>query len=97
VGRFLAQWFGKLVTRNVVAPTYAKTPIVVTSVQVLKEKADVCCIYVEDGHWFSLANGAVVHNSHGADAWRGFAVVAKPPKPPQAVQPQRRDLVSAWS
>jgi phage terminase large subunit len=35
--------------------------------------------------------------SHGADAWRGFAVVAKPPKPPQTATPQRRELVSAFS
>jgi phage terminase large subunit len=35
--------------------------------------------------------------SHGSDAFRGFAIVAKPPKPPQTAQPQRHELVSAWS
>ena len=37
-------------------------------------------------------------SSHGADAWRGFAVVAKPPKPPAHAERQReREVVSAWS
>jgi hypothetical protein len=29
---------------------------------------------------FTLANGAVVHNSHGADAFRYLAVRQQPPK-----------------
>jgi len=50
-----------------------------TSVEPLLETADVCCIHVPDGEWFSLANGAVVHNSHGSDAYQTLAVMAKPP------------------
>jgi hypothetical protein len=35
----------------------------IESVTRLVETADVWDITVPDGHWFSLANGAVVHNS----------------------------------
>ena len=35
----------------------------IESVRKLSEMADVWDITVPDGHWFSLANGAVVHNS----------------------------------
>ena len=35
----------------------------IKSVQPLRERADVYDITVPDGHWFSLENGAVVHNS----------------------------------
>ena len=28
---------------------------------------------MDDGHQFALANGAAVHNSNGADAFRQFA------------------------
>ena len=35
----------------------------IESVKKLSETADVWDITVPDGHWFSLANGAVVHNS----------------------------------
>lgn len=35
----------------------------IESVRQLNETADVWDITVPDGHWFSLRNGAVVHNS----------------------------------
>jgi hypothetical protein len=35
----------------------------------LNERVDTCCIHVPDGQWFSLANGAVVHNSHPSDGF----------------------------
>jgi hypothetical protein len=33
----------------------------------------VWCLTVPDGHMWALANGAVTHNSHGADALRTLA------------------------
>ena len=48
------------------------TLLKVKRVERLNETADVWDITVPDGHWFSLANGAVVHNS---DAF-GLAAVA---------------------
>jgi hypothetical protein len=46
----------------------------ITSVRWLPERADVWCLTVPDGHWYTLANGAISHNSHGADAFRYLAV-----------------------
>jgi hypothetical protein len=43
----------------------------------LNETADVWCLTVPDVGHFSLANGAVVHNSHFADGFRYLALVAK--------------------
>lgn len=39
------------------------TPLRIASVRRLTERADVWDITVPDGAWFSLENGAVVHNS----------------------------------
>jgi hypothetical protein len=56
----------------------------------LDEPADVCCIAVPGSHCFSLANGAVVHNSHSADALRtmcaSIRTVDKPKDRPRAPQ-----------
>lgn len=77
--RSLSSWFGSLGTRRNTAPKYAK-PLRITRVSPLAERADVYCIYVPDRHWFTLANGAVVHNSHAADAFRTFGVGMQEPK-----------------
>jgi hypothetical protein len=46
----------------------------VKSVRHLRERADVWCLTVDDPmHWWSLVNGAVTHNSHGADALKTVA------------------------
>jgi hypothetical protein len=50
----------------------------IASVKRLSEKADVWDITVPDGHWFSLENGAVVHN---CDAFGLMAVVYEQPQP----------------
>ncbi len=46
----------------------------VNAVRPLQERSDVWCLTVDDPmHWWSLANGAVTHNSHGADAMKTVA------------------------
>jgi hypothetical protein len=53
----------------------------IASVTALADTADVWCLTVPDGHWWSLENGAVVHNSeHGASAFRYLAVRQQTPK-----------------
>lgn len=44
------------------AANQTNTLVFIESVKKLSETADVWDITVPDGHWFSLANGAVVHN-----------------------------------
>jgi phage terminase large subunit len=72
------------------APTTAR-PLRIAGVRPLSEKADVWDLTVPGVECFSLANGAVVHNS--ADAFRYLACVvrtsklqqeARKPKPPKA-------------
>lgn len=62
------RWFAKAAIAKGSAPEFAK-PLRIKSVKLLSERSDVWCIQVDDGQCFSLANGAVVHNSHGADSW----------------------------
>lgn len=50
----------------------------VTSVVPLDERSDVWCLTVPDVGCFALANGAVVANSHPADALRTAAVGLRP-------------------
>lgn len=75
-------WFGALGTLRNIARRRAK-PLRIVNVAVLSETEDVCCIHVPDVECFTLANGAVVHNSHGADAYRYLSVRQQPPKPKQ--------------
>jgi hypothetical protein len=70
-GQRLTRSFAKAVTRRNTATSYAK-PLIIESVKRLDEVADVWCMTVPDGEWFSLSNGAVVHNC--ADAFRMAAV-----------------------
>jgi hypothetical protein len=67
----LKRWFGKAGIRKSIAPEYAR-PLLIESVAQLNEREDVWDITVPDGNWFTLANGAVVHNS--ADAF-GLAAI----------------------
>lgn len=73
---------------NVFARTIAK-PLRIESVTPLTETADVWCITVPDGEVYSLANGAVTHNSHFADSFRYLSLAwreemaPKPPDPPR--------------
>lgn len=77
VASHLMALFAELTTklrRNTV-PRFASSALQVASVEPLPYRSDVWCISVPDGRWFTLANGAVVHNSHGADATRLLAIV----------------------
>ena len=67
------------VTRRNTARRLAK-PLRIAHVTPLDERADVWCLTVPDGHEFSLLNGAITHNSHGADAFRYLAVALQPVK-----------------
>jgi phage terminase large subunit len=90
-----------LSSRKNTVPIFAKH-LRIVSVKNLQERIDTCCINVPDGHWFTLANGAVVHNSHGSDALRsaamGFSLpVGNPPPPPdkwKRTPPPRRSSSS---
>jgi phage terminase large subunit len=69
--RLFRHWCA-LATRKNTAPILAK-PLRIASVTPLNEREDVWCLTVPDGHMWALANGAVTHNSHGADALRTLA------------------------
>lgn len=62
-------------------------PLRIASVRGLAERADVYDIEVPGVSCFSLANGAVVHNSHGSDAWGHLAVAVEFPKIPEKKKP----------
>lgn len=76
IRRFIVRRLAKLLR---IASAASKTNglLTIESVRRLSETADVWDITVPDGHWFSLDNGAVVHNS---DAFGLMAVVYKPPR-----------------
>ena len=57
--------------------TQTVKPLIIGGVRLLQERADVYCIQVPDVHHFSLSNGAIVHNSHYADAIRYLAISYK--------------------
>lgn len=59
----------------------------VANVKPLNETADVWDITVPDGHWFSLVNGAVVHN---CDAYGLMAVVYEQLVRPVVKAPPRK-------
>jgi hypothetical protein len=51
----------------------------IVAVERLNARADTWCIHVPDVECFTLASGAIVHNSHGADAFRYLATRQKTP------------------
>jgi hypothetical protein len=58
--------------RRLIRASIVRTPVGIAhiaSVRPLREKSDVWCLTVPDVGVFCLANGAVVHNSHGADSF----------------------------
>jgi hypothetical protein len=89
--RHLMRSFESPVTLKSIARRLARLPhiaaasftrngmLTVESVKELNETADVWDITVPDGHWFSLANGAVVHNS---DAFGLLAIIYEAPYAP---------------
>jgi hypothetical protein len=96
-GRCSKRWSESLGLLKSGAQSYAK-PLHIVRVELLKEISDTCCIHVEDGHWFSLANGAVVHNSHPADAFRYLGVAIKEEaKKPQPARKPYEATGTAWS
>lgn len=58
------------------APTFAES-LIIESVLPIPEIHDTWCIHVPDGHWFTLENGAVVHNSHPGDGFAEGALMMK--------------------
>lgn len=82
------------------AHDHARPPRI-ESVRPLSTRADVYCLTVDDGHNFALANGAIVHNCHAADALRQHAqgYRARDPWKQQnsEVSDRRRRAASRWS
>jgi phage terminase large subunit len=78
---------GRMATRRSTVPIPARLLRIVT-VKPLQECEDVWCLTVPDGHVWSVENGAITHNSHGADSARGLAVRHQPPK--DAAKPSTR-------
>lgn len=70
----LKRLFGQMDTARNSVLRYAKRDLRVVSVKRLDKTSDVWCLTVDDGAWWSLVNGAVVHNSHAADALRCYAM-----------------------
>ncbi len=79
-------WFAQIIHRSI-APKRARL-LRIESVTALDGTEDVWCLTVPDGHAWPLANGAIVHNSHAADAFRYLAVSHKPPTDPRARGPR---------
>jgi len=64
------------IVRNIVVAI--ANPLRVVSTEECQERADVWCMTVPDEAHFCLSDGAIVHNSHGADALRtGAGVTGK--------------------
>lgn len=92
----LWRWFARLIGTGSV-PISAES-IAIASVKHLTERADTCCIEVPDVHCFALANGAIVHNSHCADAFRTLAVsIRQPQKEREREQQRMKEYASPWS
>lgn len=69
----------------------------IESVTELTGKENVWCLTVPDGAQFALENGAIVHNSHGSDAFRGHCVRYKMPEAERPYnQPQPHYAPNAW-
>jgi hypothetical protein len=61
------------------APEFACNDLRIKNVQLLSQAEDVWCLTVNDPeHWWTLANGAITHNSNAADAGMCGAVGLKP-------------------
>jgi len=92
----LWRWFARRTSRGSVQ--ISAESLVIASVKHLAEREDTCCIEVPDVHCFALANGAIVHNSHPADAFRTMAVcIRQPQKEREQEQQRQRQYSSPWS
>jgi phage terminase large subunit len=70
----------------------------VESVSWIDQRVDTYCINVPEGECFSLANGAVVHNSHPGSAFQYLAVGIKDQQLAPKAKPQaQQTYTSAWS
>ena len=70
----------------------------IESVRSIERTSDVWCITVPGIADFSLANGAIVHNSsHDSDAWRSVALSWKFPKQKSADEPAPQDALMKQS
>lgn len=96
VGSRFSRWCARLMP-DAFALKIAK-PLVIERVIAISERADVWDITVPGVECFSLANGAVVHNS--ADALRYLAIALREPKvkpiEPARPRPQLRAGNSSW-
>lgn len=74
-------------------------PLTIESVRRLHYCQDVWCLTVDDGGVWSLANGAVTHNSHSTDALRTFVLGFEDSAnfPPKRYRPRPDDGASPWS
>jgi hypothetical protein len=104
-GRLRRCWSGRADTLNGSATATAR-PLIIEHVRPLPWRSDVWDITVPGVECFSLANGAVVHNS--ADAFRYLSLAwremqpAKPPAPPVDTwtrawqRSERSDAAESW-
>jgi len=90
---YLMRWLGKTENSKSIAPIYAASKLTVKDVCRLNRTADVWCLTVPDTGSWSLANGAIVHNSNPADSLRYYAVEIKEGNKP----PKQEEYVDAYS
>lgn len=85
IAKWLAKW------RHIEnAEKQTNTPLLIERVRHLSQRADVWDITVPDGRWFSLENGAVVHNS---DSFGLLCIVYEPPRALKPLPARRRGFV----
>ena len=89
-------WSVVVGTLRSIAPTRARH-LRIARVTPLDERVDTWCIHVPGVECFTLANGAVVHNSHGADAFRGLAVRHQIPRDRKAKQAAAMPQSWSWT
>jgi hypothetical protein len=99
VEQYFHALFARMGFRRNIALRFAK-PLRLASALAIDETSDVWCLTVDDGHWWTLANGAVTHNSHGSDAFRGLAMSWREPAAVAEDQPMRgvteMSMEEAW-
>jgi len=88
-------WFGARAIRASIARTNVDT-LRIVSVEKLPDLEDVWCLTVPEVNCFSLENGAVIHNSHPADALMCGAMGWVPDNVPSG-KPKNKKEGSAWS
>jgi phage terminase large subunit len=90
---FLRSFVRAVIPKSIV--NHVVNPLRVACVNQVNTTEDVWCITVPGSEHFSLSNGAVVHNcSHGADAFRTFAMGYAPKR---IAKPGKRRVLSGWA